>query len=140
MSFFISSPAAQRSEQGSANLASPHFTTAETPRTCTTVELTVRDLGFPHEAITATIYTKAAALGLRLCPLELGPHFRLHDREQPAGDWGQPVRQHQAPSGSITIATITIAQGRSPLTMTFPKAFTCAACRASCGCAAIGLG
>jgi hypothetical protein len=46
--------------------ASHHFTTAETPRACTTVELTVRDLGFPHGAITATIDTKAAALGLRL--------------------------------------------------------------------------
>jgi len=49
--------------------ASPHFTTAATPRTCTTVELTVRDLGFPHGAITATIYAKAAALGLGLCSL-----------------------------------------------------------------------
>lgn len=48
-------------------------------------ELTVRDLGFLHGAITATIYTKAAALGLCLCPLELGPHFRLHYRDQPDG-------------------------------------------------------
>jgi hypothetical protein len=29
----------------------------------------------------------------------------LHYRDQPEGHWGQPVRQHQAPSGSITIAT-----------------------------------
>ena len=89
--------------------ASPHFTIAATPRPCTTVELTVHDLGCPHGAITATIYAKAAALGLGLCPLELGPHFRLYDRDQPEGDWGQPLRQYQAPSGSITIATITIA-------------------------------
>ena len=39
-------------------------------------ELTVRDLGFPHGAITATIYTKAAALGLCLCPLELSGSAR----------------------------------------------------------------
>lgn len=65
--------------------ASPHFTTAATPRACTIVKLTVRDLGFPHGAITATIDTKAATLGLCLCPLQLGPYFRLHYRDQPEG-------------------------------------------------------
>ena len=97
---------------------SPHFTTAATPRTCTTVALTVCALGFTHAAITATIYTKAATLGLGLCPLELGPHFRLHYLDQPEGDWGQPMRQQQAPSGSLTIAS-------APLTPDddFPKGF-----------------
>ncbi len=60
------------------------------------------------------IDTKAAAFGLGRCLLQLGPHFRLHDREQPEWDWEQPVCQHQAPSGSITIATITIDS--APLT------------------------
>jgi hypothetical protein len=40
--------------------ASPHFTTAETPRTCTTVELTVRALGFSHGAITAMLSMPSA--------------------------------------------------------------------------------
>ena len=39
-------------------------------------ELTVRDLDFLHGAITATIYTKAAALGLCLCPLALSESAR----------------------------------------------------------------
>ncbi|MFZ4662485.1 MAG: helicase [Caldilineaceae bacterium] len=98
--------------------ASHHFTTAETPHACTTIELTVRDLGFPHGAITATIDTKAAALGHCLCPLQLGPLFRLHYLDQPEGYWGQPVRQYQAPRGLITIAS-------APLTPDddFPKGF-----------------
>jgi hypothetical protein len=63
------------------------------------------------------------ALGLAHCPLELGTHFRLHDGDQPEGDWRQPARQHQAPSGSLTIATIAIAS--VPLTPddALPKGF-----------------
>jgi hypothetical protein len=98
--------------------ASDRFTTAATRRAWTTVELTVRDLGFSNGATTAAIYARAAALGLGLCPLELGPHLRLHYRDQPEGYWGQPLRHHQAPSGSITIAS-------EPLTHDddFPKGF-----------------
>ena len=98
--------------------ASEHFTTAETRRACTTIELTVRDLGFLQGATIADISARAAALGLGLCPLELGPHLRLQYLDQPEGYWGQPIRQHQAPSGSITIAS-------EPLTPDdeFPKGF-----------------
>ena len=63
------------------------------------------------------------ALGLALCPPQLDPHFRLHDREQPAGDWERPVRQHQAPSGSITIATIPIASVLLTPADALPKGF-----------------
>ncbi|MCU0490413.1 MAG: hypothetical protein MUD01_02300 [Chloroflexaceae bacterium] len=85
--------------------ASEYFTTTSSRYSTMTVELTVRDLGFPHGATIAEIYNKAGALGLSLCPLELGPHLRLQYLDQPEGYWGQPVRQHQAPSGSITIAS-----------------------------------
>ena len=85
--------------------ASDRFTTAEIRRSCSTVELTVRDLGFPQGTTTTDIYARAAALGLGLCPLELGPHLRLQYLDQPEGYWGQPIRKHQAPSGSITIAS-----------------------------------
>jgi hypothetical protein len=85
--------------------ASERFTTAHTRYSVTTVELTVCDLGFPHGATTAEMYTRATTLGLGLCPLELAPHLRLQYLDQPEGYWGQPVRQHQAPSGSITIAS-----------------------------------
>ena len=63
--------------------ASDQFTTAATCSIVTTVELTVRDLGFPRGATSAELYLRAGALGLGLCPLELGPHLRLQYLDQP---------------------------------------------------------
>ncbi len=103
---------------GERLFASDQFTTSETRYAVTTVELTVRDLGFPRGATIAAIYGRAAALGLGLCPLELGPHLRLQYRDQPEGDWGKPVRRHQAPCGSITIASEQLAADDD-----FPKGF-----------------
>ena len=90
-------------------LASAQFTTSPTPYSVPTVELTVGDLGFPRGATSAEFYARAGELGLGLGPLELGPHLRLQYRDQPEGASGQPVRRHQAPSGSITIASATLA-------------------------------
>jgi len=98
--------------------ASEHFTTSATRYSVVTVELTVRNLGFPQGAVIADTYAKAAALGLGLCPLELGPHLRLQYLDQPEGYWGQPKRQHQAPSGSITIASEQLTEDED-----FPKGF-----------------
>lgn len=81
------------------------FTTLATHTPLQTVELTVRELGFPAGATMATIAAAASALGLDLCPLELGPHLRLHYLDQPEGYWGQPVLEQCAPSGSLTIAS-----------------------------------
>lgn len=83
-----------------------------------TVELTVRDLGFPQGATTADLCAQAVLLGLQLCPLELGPHLRLHYLDQPKGYWGQPIRQHQAPSRSITILSASLLEDDD-----FPKGF-----------------
>ena len=105
-------------ESGERLFASDQFTTSETRYSVTTVELTVRDLGFPRGATIAEIYARAGALGLGLCPLELGPHLRLQYLDQPEGYWGQPVRQHQAPSGSITIASEKLTEDDD-----FPKGF-----------------
>ena len=90
--------------------ASDCFTTAHTRYSVTTVELTVRDLGFPDGATSAEMYARAKTLGLAPCTLELAPHLRLQYLDQPEGYWGQPVRQHQAPSGSITIASEALTQ------------------------------
>lgn len=90
--------------------ASDRFTTSETRHSRTTVELTVRDLGFSNGARATAICARAAALGLALCPLELGPHLRLQYLDQPEGYWGQPMFHHQAPSGSITIASEPLTQ------------------------------
>jgi hypothetical protein len=85
--------------------ASDHFTTSETPYAVTTVELTVRHLGCLRGATLPELYARAGERGLGLCPLELGPHLRLQYRDQPEGAWGKPRRRHQAPYGSITIAS-----------------------------------
>ncbi len=92
-------------EAGETLVASDQFTTSETRYSVTTVELTVGNLGFSRGATMAEIYTGAGVLGLDLCPLEVGPHLRLQYRDQPEGHWGQPVRHHQAPAGSITVAS-----------------------------------
>jgi len=98
--------------------ASELFTTETAPRTLTTVELTVADLGFPQGATTAEIFAQAQALGLSLCPLELAAHLRLQYLDQPEGFWGQPPTQHQAPSGSITVMSPILSPDDE-----FPKGF-----------------
>ncbi|MEM7129765.1 MAG: helicase [Chloroflexota bacterium] len=94
------------------------FTTSETRYPLTTVELTVCDLGFPEGATIAEIYGRVSELGLALCPLELGPHLRLQYLDQPEGQRGSPVRRHQAPYGSITIASEKLTEDDD-----FPKGF-----------------
>src|SRR5262245_61131774 len=101
----LQSNAILMNESGEQLFAMTLFTTSATRYSMTTVELTVGDLGFPRGATIAENYARAEALGLALCPLELGPHLRLQYLDQPEGDVGNPVRRHQAPSGSITIAS-----------------------------------
>jgi hypothetical protein len=98
--------------------ADDRFTTAETRYSVTTVELSVRNLGFPRGATIAEIYQRAGALGLGLCPLELGPHLRLQYLDQPEGHRGKPSTQHQAPYGSITVASEKLTEDDD-----FPKGF-----------------
>jgi hypothetical protein len=98
--------------------ASEQFTTSATRYSVTTIELAVRDLGFPQGVPTSEISARAGVLGLGLCPIELGPHLRLQYLDQPEGHWGQPVRTHQAPSGSITIASEPLSDDED-----FPKGF-----------------
>ena len=105
-------------ESAARLFASEHFTTSTTRYTVMTAELTVRDLGFLQGATITEIFARAAALGLGLCPLELGPHLRLQYRDQPEGYWGHSARQHQAPSGSITIASQKLTDDND-----FPKGF-----------------
>jgi hypothetical protein len=105
-------------ESANRLFASDRFTTVQTRRSLTTVELTVRDLGFPRGETVAELYASAAALGLGLCPVELGPHLRLSYLDQPEGFWGQPQTQHEAPSGSITVASEPLLPDDD-----FPKGF-----------------
>ena len=98
--------------------ADDRFTTAGTRYSVTTVELSVRNLGFPRGATSAEIYQRAGELGLGLCPLALGPHLRLQYLDQPEGHRGKPTRQHQAPFGSITVASEKLTEDDD-----FPKGF-----------------
>jgi len=105
-------------EYGERLLSSEKFTTSDTKHSLITIELTVRDLGFPKGANTAQLYRRASELGLELCPLELGPFLRLEYLDQPEGLLENPSQQNKAPSGSITIASEIISESDY-----FPKGF-----------------
>jgi hypothetical protein len=105
-------------EYGERLFADDRFTTSEIKYTLQTVELTVGDLGFPDGATTAQIFSKAREFGLELCPLELGPYLRLEYLDQTEGFSGDSLQRHQAPSGSITIASEILTEDDE-----FPKGF-----------------
>jgi hypothetical protein len=105
-------------ESGERLLADDKFTTSDTKYSLQTVELTVGDLDFHDGATTAQIFKRASELGLELCPLELGPHLRLEYLDQPEGYLGNPLQRHQAPAGSITIASEILSEDDD-----FPKGF-----------------
>jgi hypothetical protein len=65
----------------------------------------VEQLGLDTGATFGQIVERAAAGGLSLCPLELGPHLRLQFIDQAEGSMGQPASQHCAPAGAVTIAS-----------------------------------
>ncbi|KOO51710.1 hypothetical protein [Viridibacillus arvi] len=104
-------------EYGERLIADDKFTTSDTKYSLQTVELTVSDLGFPNGANTTQIFKRASDLGLELCPLELAAHLRLGYLDQPEGYSGNSL-QHQAPSGSITIASEILTEDDD-----FPKGF-----------------
>jgi len=105
---------------GSARVlfASDKFVTSDVRTQVTTVELGVRNLGFPQGATILDLFAGATRLGLRLCPVELGPHLRLQFLDQPEGSLGRPVWQHRAPPGSITVASEMLSDDDE-----FPKGF-----------------
>lgn len=105
-------------EYGKMLFANDQFTTSDTKYFLQTVELTVGDLGFFEGATTSQIYKRANELGLELCPLELGAYLRLKYLDQPEGYSGDPIKRHEAPSGSITIASEPLTENDD-----FPKGF-----------------
>jgi len=105
-------------EHGERLLSDDKFTTSKTKYSLNTVELTVRDLEFPDGATLSQIFNRASELGLESCPLEMGPNLRLQYLDQPEGSTGDPSQQHQAPFGSITIASEIISEDDY-----FPKGF-----------------
>jgi len=92
-------------EAGHTLFASRSFTTSEASSTVRTVEISVMDLGFPLGANINQVFGAAAAMGLALCPVELGPHLRIQYLDQPEGATGFPASRHRAPPGSVTVAS-----------------------------------
>lgn len=90
--------------------ADPRFLTSPTPVSVHTVELSAVELGLPAGGTFARVVQSAAALGLELCPLELGPHLRLQLLDQPEGSRGQTATPHTAPPGAITVASHPISE------------------------------
>lgn len=105
-------------ESGLILLASEWLRERTEMRALTIVELAVRQLGFPAGGRMSEICLRAEELGLSLCPLELGPYFRMQYLDQPEGCWGYPVTKHRAPPGSITIASRPVTDDDE-----FPKGF-----------------
>jgi hypothetical protein len=69
------------------------------------VELSAASLGLHNGATFAQIIENAVGIGLAYCPLEVGPHLRLQFTDQSEGRLGQPLSQHCAPPGSVTVAS-----------------------------------
>ncbi|WP_137732301.1 helicase [Pseudaquabacterium pictum] len=63
----------------------------------------LNELGLPNGGTLGEAIDAAAALGYRLCPLELGPHLRLAYLNQEEGSVGFEPSKHQAPPQSITV-------------------------------------
>ena len=94
------------------------FTVSHEHRYLNTVELTVNDLGFSRGATMPEIQAQAMNLGLRLPPLELGPHMRLQYLDQAEGSLGYEATKNRAPPGAITIASLPVCDDHD-----FPKGF-----------------
>lgn len=98
--------------------ASDRFVTAPSAASLATVELAVGDLGFPDGATMTALLGRAACLGLRPCPLEAAPHFRLQYLAQPDASATTAMRRHRAPPGAITVVSETLADDDA-----FPRGF-----------------
>lgn len=98
--------------------ADDKFTVSDKIYSVKAVEIKVRDLGFSEGATIPQLFKKVNQVGLKLCPLELGPHLRLEYLDQPEGHSGKPSLKHTAPYRSITIASEILSKD-----VDFPKGF-----------------
>lgn len=105
-------------EAGEELFANPAFTTSAESYLLECVEVTVSDLDHPAGAPMAAVLRSAGNLGLMLCPIEAGPHYRLQYLDQPEGFLGHPPSQHRAPPGSLTIVSPALSPSH-----TTPKGF-----------------
>lgn len=105
----LESAGVRLNEAAQSLFADDRFTTAPVSSSIEVVELPVSSLAFHGGTTYVQIVERAADYGLSLCPLELGPHFRLQYTDQPEGFLGHPPSRHRAPPGSITVASALLA-------------------------------
>jgi hypothetical protein len=98
--------------------ASDRFATAPLATPLAAVEVTVRGIGFPQGATMPALLARAMAMGLRPCPLEAAPHFRLQYRDLPDAPGETSAQRHRAPPGSITVVSEPLTDDDA-----FPKGF-----------------
>lgn len=63
------------------------FVTLPEPRTVRLARCRVKDLGFTKNPTTTQIFARIKEVGGELCSPEVGPHLRLHLKDQPKGDY-----------------------------------------------------
>ncbi|MFY7865154.1 hypothetical protein [Roseateles sp.] len=80
--------------------------------------VTVAELGFAAGATMPEVLAQAARLGLRPCPVETAPFFRLQYLDQPEGSVGQAQIKGQAPPGALTVVSEPLEAS-----LDFPKGF-----------------
>jgi hypothetical protein len=69
-------------------IKSKDFTVRKETEDVILVRLKVRDLGINKQyPTTDDIYKRIEELGLELCPVEVGPNYRLKYQNQPLGEW-----------------------------------------------------
>lgn len=108
----------QINEYGKTLLGSEEFITSHTKKRLVTVELAVKHLGFREGAATLPLFQRADDLGLRLCPLELGPYLGMQYWHQFEVNAAAASKGNQAPPGAVTIASQPISEDDY-----FPKGF-----------------
>ncbi len=67
-------------------LENPQFIPGKNRDRVTLIQLTVEELGFKTTATTEQIYERAQSLGLKLCPIDTGPSYRIKYKLQPPND------------------------------------------------------
>lgn len=92
-------------KSGEELFGNPAFTTSTETCLLECVEVAVSELGHSFGATMEAILHSVGKLGLALCPLEVGPHFRLQYTDQPEGFLGYPASQNCAPPGSLTVVS-----------------------------------
>jgi len=82
------------------------------------VAVTVAELGFADGATMPELLSQAERLGLRPCPVETAPFFRLQYLDQSEDQMGQTQIKGQAPPGALTVIAPSLDTNPD-----FPKGF-----------------